>query len=57
MLVGVKEMDKVICIYEIKGNFFVLLVLSWYVAGKGYGEKDMVVIFYKDSLLLLSCYL
>lgn len=35
MLVGVKEMDVVICKYEIKDNFLVLLVLSWYVVGKG----------------------
>ena len=31
--------------------------MSWYAVGKGQGEKDMVVIPYKDSLLLLSRYL
>ncbi|MCX7594953.1 MAG: glucose-6-phosphate isomerase, partial [Fischerella sp.] len=31
--------------------------LSWYYAGNGKGEKDMVVLPYKDSLLLFSRYL
>jgi glucose-6-phosphate isomerase len=31
--------------------------LSWYHAGHGKGEKDMVIIPYKDSLLLFSRYL
>jgi glucose-6-phosphate isomerase len=34
-----------------------LLALSWYFAGNGKGEKDMVVLPYKDSLLLFSRYL
>jgi glucose-6-phosphate isomerase len=34
-----------------------LLALSWYASGNGKGEKDMVVLPYKDSLLLFSRYL
>ena len=34
-----------------------MLALSWYHAGHGKGEKDMVVLAYKDSLLLFSRYL
>ncbi|MBA4449378.1 glucose-6-phosphate isomerase, partial [Cylindrospermopsis raciborskii CS-506_D] len=34
-----------------------LLALSWYFSGNGKGEKDMVVLPYKDSLLLFSRYL
>ncbi|MCL2935640.1 MAG: glucose-6-phosphate isomerase [Trichodesmium sp. MAG_R02] len=57
MLAGAKEMDAVTRKYEIKDNPSALLALSWYAVGKGQGEKDMVVIPYKDSLLLLSRYL
>lgn len=33
------------------------LALAWYHEGRGKGEKDMVVLPYKDSLMLLSKYL
>jgi glucose-6-phosphate isomerase len=42
---------------DVKKNPSALLALSWYYAGKGKGEKDMVVLPYKDSLLLFSRYL
>ncbi|HLO52201.1 MAG TPA: glucose-6-phosphate isomerase [Kamptonema sp.] len=57
MLAGAKEMDEATRIPEIKGNPAALLALSWYFAGNGRGEKDMVVLPYKDSLLLFSRYL
>ncbi|MGD1702576.1 glucose-6-phosphate isomerase [Dapis sp. BLCC M229] len=57
MLAGAKEMDAVTRKHEIKGNPSALLALSWYAVGKGHGEKDMVVLPYKDSLLLFSRYL
>jgi glucose-6-phosphate isomerase len=42
---------------SLKQNPAALLAMSWYFAGKGKGEKDMVVLPYKDSLLLFSRYL
>jgi glucose-6-phosphate isomerase len=38
-------------------NAAMRLALAWYAAGKGKGEKDMVVLPYKDSLVLFSKYL
>ena len=57
MLDGAKEMDDATRVPEIKNNPAALLALSWYYAGNGRGEKDMVVLPYKDSLLLFSRYL
>jgi glucose-6-phosphate isomerase len=57
MLAGAKEMDAATRIPEIKSNPAALLALSWYYSGGGKGEKDMVVLPYKDSLLLFSRYL
>jgi glucose-6-phosphate isomerase len=57
MLAGAKEMDAATRLPQIKGNPAALLALSWYFAGNGRGEKDMVVLPYKDSLLLFSRYL
>jgi glucose-6-phosphate isomerase len=57
MLAGAKEMDAATRIPQIKNNPAALLALSWYFAGNGRGEKDMVVLPYKDSLLLFSRYL
>ncbi len=57
MLAGAKEMDTATRIPKIKENPAALLALSWYFAGNGKGEKDMVVLPYKDSLLLFSRYL
>ncbi|MGR8942204.1 MAG: glucose-6-phosphate isomerase [Gammaproteobacteria bacterium] len=56
-LAGAREMDGATRIPEIRRNPAALLALSWYHAGKGRGEKDMVVLPYKDSLLLFSRYL
>ena len=50
-------MDIATRVPEIKRNPAALLALSWYYAGNGKGEKDMVVVPYKDSLLLFSRYL
>ena len=57
ILVGAKEMDAATRIPQIKENPAAMLALSWYFAGNGKGEKDMVVLPYKDSLLLFSRYL
>jgi len=57
MLEGAKEMDDATRINDVKKNPAALLALSWYYAGNGRGEKDMVVLPYKDSLFLFSRYL
>ncbi len=57
MLDGAKEMDVATRIPQLKDNPAALLALSWYFSGNGRGEKDMVVLPYKDSLLLFSRYL
>ncbi len=57
MLAGAKEMDAATRLPQIKGNPAAMLALSWYYSGNGKGEKDMVVLPYKDSLLLFSRYL
>ncbi|ABA23313.1 glucose-6-phosphate isomerase [Trichormus variabilis ATCC 29413] len=57
MLEGAKEMDDATRVPEVKNNPAALLALSWYYSGNGKGEKDMVVLPYKDSLLLFSRYL
>ncbi|MBF2026116.1 MAG: glucose-6-phosphate isomerase [Oscillatoriales cyanobacterium C42_A2020_001] len=57
MLDGAKEMDAATRISDLKTNPAALLALAWYAAGNGKGEKDMVILPYKDSLLLFSRYL
>lgn len=57
ILAGAKEMDEATRVPQLKNNPAALLALSWYFAGNGKGEKDMVVLPYKDSLLLFSRYL
>ncbi len=57
MLDGAKEMDIATRVHDLKQNPAALLALAWYFSGDGKGEKDMVVLPYKDSLLLFSRYL
>lgn len=57
MLAGAKEMDDATRVADLKKNPAALLALSWHYACNGKGEKDMVVLPYKDSLLLFSRYL
>jgi glucose-6-phosphate isomerase len=57
LLEGAKLMDEATRIPRIKDNPAALLALAWYYAGDGKGQKDMVVLPYKDSLLLFSRYL
>ncbi|MEW5860174.1 MAG: glucose-6-phosphate isomerase [Cyanobacteriota bacterium] len=57
MLAGAKEMDAATRVPDVRKNPAALLAMSWYFAGNGKGEKDMVVLPYKDSLLLFSRYL
>ena len=57
MLEGAKVMDDATRLPELKQNPAALLALAWYYSGNGKGDKDMVVLPYKDSLLLFSRYL
>lgn len=57
MLAGAKEMDAATRETDIKNNPAALLAMAWYYSGNGKGEKDMVILPYKDSLLLFSRYL
>ena len=57
MLAGAREMDEATRVANLKDNPAALLALSWYFTGNGRGDKDMVVLPYKDSLLLFSRYL
>ena len=57
MLDGAAAMDIATRTHETAKNPAALLALMWYHATKGKGEKDMVVLPYKDRLLLFSRYL
>jgi glucose-6-phosphate isomerase len=57
MLAGAKAMDAATRLPQIKGNPAAMMALAWYYAGNGKGEKDLVMLPYKDSLLLFSRYL
>jgi glucose-6-phosphate isomerase len=57
MLDGAARMDKLTRATDVKQNPALLLALSWLKATNGKGEKDMVVLPYKDRLSLVSKYL
>jgi len=57
LLSGAKAIDALTRRPVIKENPAALLALSWYHATGGKGAKDMVVLPYKDRLLLFSRYL
>jgi glucose-6-phosphate isomerase len=57
MLRGAREMDAVTRIADVKKNPAMQLALAWWVATRGKGERDMVVLPYKDRLELFSRYL
>lgn len=57
ILAGAKDMDAATRIPDLQQNPAALLALAWHRAGYGKGEKDMVILPYKDSLLLFSRYL
>src|SRR5438552_5971007 len=56
-LAGAAAMDERTRINDFRQNAAMLLALMWFYAGNGSGEKDMVVLPYKDRLLLFSRYL
>ncbi len=57
ILAGACSMDAVTRQREPWHNPAALLCLAWYVATEGRGSRDMVILPYKDSLLLFSRYL
>lgn len=57
LLAGAKTCDEQTRSNRITANPAALLALSWYASGNGRGEKNMVVIPYKDRLELFSKYL
>jgi glucose-6-phosphate isomerase len=56
-LAGAAAMDEKTRVSETPQNAAMLLALMWHYAGNGRGEKDMVVLPYKDRLMLFSKYL
>ncbi|MCP3059116.1 glucose-6-phosphate isomerase [Myxococcus sp. K38C18041901] len=57
MLAGAREMDVATRQRDAVKNPAALLALMWFHAGDGRGVKDMVILPYKDRLLLMSRYL
>src|SRR5881398_1338957 len=56
-LAGAAAMDERTRIPDAAENAAMLLALMWYYAGNGKGDKDMVIIPYKDRLALFAKYL
>ncbi|AMV36199.1 glucose-6-phosphate isomerase [Planctomyces sp. SH-PL62] len=57
LLDGAAEMDRATRSRDAARNPAAMLALTWYLATDGRGAKDMVVLPYKDRLLLFSRYL
>jgi len=57
LLEGAAAMDTLTRKSDTANNASMLLALAWHHATNGKGEKDMVVLPYKDSLVLFSKYL
>lgn len=56
-LAGAKAMDELTRQPDTSRNAAMLLALMWFSAGNGKGDKDMVILPYKDRLSLFSNYL
>src|SRR5213079_1302521 len=56
-LAGAAAMDEKTRGIEVPQNAAMLLALMWHYAGEGRGKKDMVILPYKDRLMLFSKYL
>jgi glucose-6-phosphate isomerase len=57
LLAGAAACDAATRVHDTRKNPAALMALAWYHATGGKGEKDMVVLPYKDRLLLFSRYL
>src|SRR6266487_4275065 len=56
-LAGAAAMDECTRVPDVAQNAAMLLALMWYYAGNGKGDKDMVILPYKDRLALFAKYL
>src|SRR4029450_6729400 len=56
-LAGASAMDQRTRTQDVMQNAAMLLALMWYYAGNGKGDKDMVILPYKDRLALFAKYL
>src|SRR5437879_4405214 len=56
-LAGASAMDERTRTQDVTQNAAMLLALMWYYAGNGKGDKDMVILPYKDRLALFAKYL
>ena len=57
LLEGAAAMDRATRVASLKQNPAALLALAWHVAGNGRGDKEMVILPYRDRLQLFSRYL
>jgi glucose-6-phosphate isomerase len=57
LLRGAAEMDAVTRVAQLGHNPAMDMALAWYAAGNGKGDKNLVILPYKDRLELLSKYL
>ncbi|MEM6884515.1 MAG: glucose-6-phosphate isomerase [Verrucomicrobiota bacterium] len=56
-LAGAAKMDEATRVHSAEKNPAMMLSLMWHYAGEGKGKKDMVILPYKDRLMLFSKYL
>ena len=56
-LLGAKQMDAATRTPQLDKNPAAMMAALWFLAGKGKGEKNMVIVPYKDRLELFSKYL
>ena len=54
---GAREMDALTRLPDAQGNMAMRMALMWFCVGEGKGAKDLVVLPYKDRLVLFSKYL
>ena len=57
MLAGAKACDEATRVYDLNQNPAARLALAWYYSGNGKGDRNMIVLPYKDRLELFSKYL
>jgi len=57
MLEGARACDELTRVAEVRRNPAALMAAVWYLAGRGRGDRNLVVLPYKDKLELFSKYL
>ena len=56
-LTGARQMDEATRSHKLEENPAAMMAALWFISGKGRGEKNMVIVPYKDRLELFSKYL